>query len=79
LGTDLVYTKVIVHDTGYNFVVEKLFYLKLFRVPNKCCKFADFEIQKYNSKVVVANLNYMFVVDKVFIRIRLESQMFVLN
>ena len=40
----MVYTKIAVLDTIYNFIVE-IFYLKSFRAPNICSKFIDFEIQ----------------------------------
>jgi hypothetical protein len=36
--------KVMVLNTIYRFIVE-FFYLKLFRVPNMCYEFIDFEIQ----------------------------------
>jgi hypothetical protein len=39
---DMIYTKVVVHKTIYNFIVE-FFYLNSFR--NMCFKFIDFEIQ----------------------------------
>jgi len=41
----MVYTKVVVLNTIYNFVVENFFNLKSFRVTNMCFKFIDFEIQ----------------------------------
>jgi len=40
----MVYTKVAVLNTNYNFVVEKVFNLKSFRVQNKHFKFINFEI-----------------------------------
>ena len=37
----MVYTKVVVLNIIYNFIVENLFYLKSYRVPNMCSEFID--------------------------------------
>jgi len=41
---DILYTKVVILNTIYKFIVEMSFF-KLFRVPNICLKFLDFEIE----------------------------------
>ena len=57
----------------YQFVVDKFFYLMLFRVPNMCFKFLDFKIQILEflnehglTKVTVVDTMNKFVVDKSF-------------
>ena len=73
----MVYMKVIILNTIYNFVVD-FFYFKPFRVPNMRSNFIYFEIQNLeflnlvhivNTKAIVADLNYMFADDKFFILI----------
>ena len=44
LNEDKLYIIMVALDVIYNFVVENIFELKLFRVSKYCCKFIDFEI-----------------------------------
>ena len=35
---DKFYIKIVATDTIYNFIMDKFFYLKLFRTPKYCCQ-----------------------------------------
>jgi hypothetical protein len=47
----MVYTKVVVLNIDYNFIVEIFFYLKSFRILDMYSNFIDFEIQKFRITI----------------------------
>jgi hypothetical protein len=74
----MAYSKVVVLNTVYNFVVEEFFYLKSFWVLNMCFKFIDLEIKILeflktlnvhivNTKDIAIDQIYMFSIDKFLI------------